>query len=87
MKKINQKELNEMIKKGVKSKYQNCFKCNWFPKSISKNIIKPFKSIGYEWGIPNIEQIEFGCKYLNKRVSQSIKPFQSNHCLCFKNSN
>ncbi len=81
---MEQTEIDELIKKNEKSEFQNCFQCEWFPKDISKSIGKPYKSIGYAWGIPNIEMVEFRCKYLMKRVGQEIKPFKSNHCLCFR---
>ena len=84
MNKINQNELNEIIKENIKSKFQNCFQCKWFANDISKSIMNPYKSIGFCWSIPNIEKVEFRCKYLSKKVSQAIKPFQTNHCICFK---
>lgn len=82
---IDQKELDKLIKKNVKSKFQNCFQCEWFPKDISKSIfIIPYKSIGWSWGVENVESLEFRCKYLSKKTSQAIKPVQTNHCMCFR---
>jgi hypothetical protein len=82
---INQKELDNVIKKNLKSKFQNCFQCKWFPKDLSKSIMKPYTSIGWCWSVPDIEQLEFKCKYLNKKVSQAIKPWRTNSCICFNN--
>lgn len=74
------KEIEKIIKKGEKSKFQNCFQCRYFPKPNKSMYV----SVGWAWRVPDVEQLEFRCRYLRKNLSQELKPFQSNHCLCFE---
>ena len=86
------KELKKIIKKNEKSEYQNCFKCEWFPKN--NKLEASIKAIGifkidrhisaFFWSMRNIEVIAFRCNYLRKRVSEAIKPWRTNSCLCFR---
>lgn len=87
---IKPKEVNKIINRNEKSKFQNCFQCKFFPKKINILITDntildsiKFKIEKYYWDKENIEVIEFRCRYLRKRISQAIKPFRTNSCLCF----
>ena len=77
------KEVEKIVKKGKKSKFQNCFQCEYFPK-LDAPFANFHKTIGMCWRVPDIESLRFRCRYLRKKVGQEIKPFQSNHCLCFE---
>ena len=74
-------KLESIIDQIKQSEYQNCCNCKYFPKihnDINIVIEKWF------WSVENVECIVFNCRYLRKRISQSIKPFKSNCCLCYK---
>ena len=87
---ITEKGIKKIIKRNEKSKFQNCFQCKFFPKKINIQITTntifnsvKFKIERYYWNKENIEVLEFRCRYLGKRISQAIKPFRTNSCLCF----
>ena len=74
------KEIEKIIEKGKKSEFQNCFQCKYFPKPNERMYI----DVGWVWRVPNIKRLNFRCRYLGKRTSQCLKPFQTNYCMCFK---
>lgn len=85
MKIITIEEVIQFVKQIKKSEFQNCCNCKFFPLNYNSNYRGNFYfDIGWVWGVPNTERIEFTCQYLEKRVSQAIKPFKSNCCLCFR---
>ena len=71
--------IEKLIKKNKKSKFQNCFQCKWFPKPDERMYL----DIGWSWRVPDVESLNFRCRYLGKKVGQATKPVQTNHCLCF----
>lgn len=82
---IDDKVIKKLVKKHMKSKHQNCFQCRFFPYNYGKIMInKYYLSIGWSWGVENIEKLNFNCQYLKKRVSQATKPVRTNSCLCFE---
>lgn len=82
---LTQKQLDKLINKNKKSKFQNCYQCKYFPKDLNNTLGKVSKSTSeWFWNVQNVEVITFRCKYLRKRVSEAIKPFRTNSCICFK---
>ena len=91
---IDEKSIEKWVKKNIKSKFQNCFQCKFFPyysNQIDYN--KESKIFGvnisiakWYWNKENIEVLTFRCQYLRKRISQSLKVFRTNSCLCFENN-
>ena len=85
MDKIDNKIIAKLVKKNIKSKFQNCFQCKYFPYHNKTSLtLYRINNLGWYYGIENIEKLYFRCAYLRKLTAVATRVFRTNFCLCFK---
>jgi hypothetical protein len=84
MDKIDNKTIEKLVKKNLKSKFKNCFQCKYFPYHTKITLtLYSIEKLGWYYGLENIEKLHFRCVYLRKKTTVATRVFRDNYCLCF----